>query len=100
MKPIVKKRLHSLNLVAAGSSLICLALAITAMGNESISWRLGTRNDHLIVVGFLLSIMNLSLNSVVPTLFLLLEARFGPSTLQNYDGITRNQILGSRLSLV
>ncbi|KAI9718457.1 MAG: hypothetical protein M1812_004178 [Candelaria pacifica] len=41
--------------------------------------------------------MNLSLRSVTPTLFLLIEARFGPSTLQNYDGIVRNQLTSSRL---
>lgn len=99
-KPTMKKRFHILDVLAAGLSLICLALTITAVANESISWRLGVKNYQLIVVGFLLSIMNLSLGSVAPTLFLLLEARFGPSTLQNYDGIIRNQLLSSRLSLV
>ena len=70
------------------------------MASESISWRLGLKNYQLIVVGFLLSIMNLSLGSVAPTLFLLLEARFGSSTFQNYDGIIRNQVFSSRLSFV
>ncbi|KAI9669136.1 MAG: hypothetical protein M1831_000728 [Alyxoria varia] len=44
--------------------------------------------------------MNLCLGSVSPTLFLLLEARFGSSMLQNYDGILRNKPLSSRLGLV
>ena len=69
------------------------------VANESISWRLGVGNRQLIVVGFLLSIMNLCLGSLAPTLFLLLEAKFGQSTIQNYDGILRNQPLTSKLSL-
>ena len=99
-KPTAKKIFHTLDILAAGLSLICLALAIAAVANERISWLLGFRNHQLIVVGFLLSIMNLSLQSVTPTLFLLFEAEFGPSTLQNYDGILRNQPLSSKLSLV
>jgi hypothetical protein len=42
--------------------------------------------------------MNLCLGSVAPRL-LLLEARFGQSALQNYDGILRNQVFASRLSI-
>ncbi|KAL8786499.1 MAG: hypothetical protein Q9213_002726 [Squamulea squamosa] len=99
-KPTVKKRFHLWHLFAAGTSLLCFTLATTAVANENISWRLGPNNHQLIVLGFLLGVMNLSLGSVVPTLFLHLEARFGPSTLQNYDGILRNQLFTtSRLSL-
>lgn len=74
-------------------------IAIVTVANENMSWRLGGGNRQLIVVGLLLSIMNLCLGSLAPTLFLLLEAKFGPSTLQNYDGILRNQPLASELSL-
>ena len=52
------------------------------------------------VLGFLLSIMNISFNSIAPTLFLVVEARFGLSTLQNYENILRNQPLGAQLSFV
>ena len=99
-KPTVKKRFHIWDLLVVGLSFICLALAITAVANESVSWHLGVQNYQLVVLGLLLSIMNLCLRSVAPTLFLLLEARFGPSTLQNYDGILRNQLLRSQLSVV
>jgi hypothetical protein len=58
------------------------------------------RNHQLIVVGFLISIMNLSLGGITSAFFLLIEARFGASTLQNYDGIIRNKFLGSGLGLV
>ncbi|KAI4268606.1 MAG: hypothetical protein L6R38_007797 [Xanthoria sp. 2 TBL-2021] len=97
-RPTVKKRFHTLHLLAAAISLICFALAITAVANENISWRLGIKNYQLIVLGFLLGIMNLCLGSVVPTLLLHVEARFGSSTLQNYNGILRNEVSASGLS--
>jgi hypothetical protein len=75
-------------------------IAIVVVANESISWRLGVGTNQLIVIGFLLSIMNLCLASVASPLFLLIEARFGRSTIQNYDGILRNQVFSSRLGVV
>ncbi|KAF3806639.1 hypothetical protein GCG54_00004271 [Colletotrichum gloeosporioides] len=42
--------------------------------------------------------MSLCLASVTPTLFILLEARYGQSTIQNYDAILRNKPLASSLS--
>ncbi|MCJ1269090.1 hypothetical protein MMC22_008979 [Lobaria immixta] len=95
--PTVKKRLHISHVLAAVVSLICLALAITAVASVKVSWLLGQKNYQLIVVGFLLSVMNLCLDSTAPSLFLQVEARYGPSTLQNYDGILCNRIFGSRL---
>ena len=98
-KPIRKKKIRIPDVLITLLSLLCLVTAIVTVANESISWRLGVGNRQLIVLGFLLSIMNLCLGSVAPTLFLLLEAKFGPSTIQNYDGILRNRPLSSRLSL-
>ncbi|KAL8999526.1 MAG: hypothetical protein Q9169_001614 [Polycauliona sp. 2 TL-2023] len=97
-KPAAKKAFHTLHLLAAATSLICLILAIVAVAVEDLSWKLGTQNYQLIVLGFLLGIMNLCLDSVTPMFFLLLEARFGPSTLQNYNGILRNEVFSSKLS--
>ncbi|KAI4129187.1 MAG: hypothetical protein LQ338_002346 [Usnochroma carphineum] len=99
-RPTTKKRFHIVHLSAAIISLLCLALAITAVASEDVSWHLGVNNRQLIVLGFLLSIMNMCFSSVTPTLFLHLEARFGPSTLQNYNGILVNQISSSKLSIV
>ncbi|KAL3306718.1 hypothetical protein RB213_010851 [Colletotrichum asianum] len=76
----------------------CLALSVLVVSNGYISWYLGVSNRQLIVIGFLLSIMSLCLASVTPTLFILLEARFGNSTIQNYDAILRNKPLASSLS--
>ena len=98
--PTAKKRFHISHVLAAIISLICFALAITAVANVKVSWRLGRQNYQLIAVGFLLSIMNLCLDTTAPSLFLHMEARYGSSTLQNYDGIVRNQILGSRLDVL
>jgi hypothetical protein len=98
--PTAKKRLYIKDLLAAALSLVCFALSFTAVANNEVSWRLGKGTNQLIVLGFLLSVMNLCLSSVAPTLFLLLEARFGSSTLQNYDGILRNQVLASKLGTV
>ncbi|KAI4088808.1 MAG: hypothetical protein L6R37_008146 [Teloschistes peruensis] len=98
--PTAKTRLPILHLLAAITALICLALGVAAVANERISWHLGVNNRQIIVLGFLLSIMNLCLGSVTPTLFLHLEARFGPSTLQNYNGILHNQLFSSRLGAV
>ncbi|KAI0192030.1 hypothetical protein EV127DRAFT_492162 [Xylaria flabelliformis] len=89
-KPTVKKIIQPTHLLAAIVSLISLALSIIAVDNEALSWFLGQDTDQLIVVGFLLSIMNICLSTVVPMLFLLLEARFGQYKIQNYDSILRN----------
>ncbi|KAG6358519.1 hypothetical protein INS49_014403 [Diaporthe citri] len=74
-------------------------MAITAVANEAAAWSLGVANNQLIVIGFLLSIMNLCLGSVTSTFFLLIEARFGSSILQNYDGILRNKPTAPKLGL-
>ena len=97
-KPATKKRLHTLDILAACLSLACFIFAVVAVGNETVSWHLGRNNYQLIISGFLLSIMNLCLGTVTPTLFLLIEARLGSSTLQNYDGIVRNQLMSSGLN--
>ena len=82
-KPTRKKKFHIKDVLITLLSLLCLVIAIVTVANETISWRLGVGNRQLIVLGFLLSIMNLCLSSLAPTLFLLLEAKFDPSTIQN-----------------
>ena len=95
--PARKRRLHFADVLALFLSVICFALAMLAVANNDISWRLGIKTYQLIVVGFLLSIMNPCLGTVAPTLFLLLEARYGASTLQNFDGLLRQQLLRPQL---
>jgi hypothetical protein len=97
--PSAKRTLHYSDAIAAIVSIICLFIALFAVASENLSWRLGFQNRQLIVLGFLLSIMNLCLASVTPKLFLLLEARLGPSILQNFDAILRNSPTASKLSV-
>lgn len=44
--------------------------------------------------------MNLCLNIIAPKVFLLFEARFGPSYIQNYDAILRSSIVLSHTGLL
>lgn len=98
-KPARKKIFYISDIAMAIVALACLALSILVVIHSDISWYLGIDNRQLIVLGFLLSVMSQCLASVTPTLFILLEARFGKSTIQNYDAILRNKPLASRLSL-
>lgn len=98
--PATKKRFRTQDILVGVISLLCLAMAVLSVASEPVSWHLGVGNNQLIVVGFLISIMSLCLNSVAPNLFLLFEAKFGNSTIQNYDGILRNKPLASRLSVI
>ncbi|KAL8669790.1 MAG: hypothetical protein Q9168_005636 [Polycauliona sp. 1 TL-2023] len=68
-KTTAKKAFHTLYLLAAAISLVCLALAIVTVAEENVSWRLGINNHQLIVLGFLLGVMNLCLSSVTPMFF-------------------------------
>lgn len=101
-RPTVKKRLNYKDAAAALVSLASCTAAVLVVANEAISWHLAASdsNYQLIVIGVLLSIMNLCLNSVAPTMFLVLEAQYGASLLQNYDGIIRNQPLATSLSFI
>ena len=98
--PIAKKRLHVKGIVAVTVSLSCLALAVASVAADNVAWFLGVGTRQLIVLGFLLSAMSLCLNSVTSVLFLHLEAKFGSSKLQNYDGLLRNQIMTPKFSMV
>lgn len=97
-KPARKKMFYKSDIAMAIIAFACLVLSVLVVSNSYISWYLGVSNRQLIVIGFLLSIMSLCLASVTPTLFILLEARFGTSTIQNYDAILRNKPLALSLS--
>ncbi|KAF5527241.1 hypothetical protein CGCA056_v000900 [Colletotrichum aenigma] len=97
-EPTKKNMFYASDIAMGIVALACLALSILVVSHGYVSWYLGFANRQLIVIGFLLSIMSLCLASVTPTLSILLEARFGESTIQNYDAILRNKPLASRLS--
>jgi len=95
-KPTVKPRLEWTDLLTVASSFATVALAILVVANRYIAWRL-SYSAQIQVLGVLLSIMSLCLTTLASRIFLLLEVRFGRSSLSNFEGILRNQPLLSRL---
>ncbi|KAE9364085.1 hypothetical protein N431DRAFT_475080 [Stipitochalara longipes BDJ] len=98
-KPQSKPTLDILDLCTVLGSFVCLAASICVVTPHlTISWRLGF-NGQIIIIGFLLSIMNLAMKGIAPRLFLIIEFRWGDSRLQNYDAILRNAILLSKTGI-
>ena len=99
-QPQSKPYLDSLDLAAALCSLACLAASIFVVTPHlTISWRLGFK-DQLTVIGFLMSVMTLCVKRLAPTLFLILEAQWGSSNLQNYNAILTNSMWLSQTALL
>lgn len=99
-KPRAKPLLNILDVFAVLASIASLIASICVITpDRSLSWRLGFEGQ-IIVIGFLLSIMNLCMMRVAPTLFLVLEARWGKSSLQNYESLLRNSITLSHTQLI
>jgi hypothetical protein len=89
-EPRCKPSLNKIDLCTVLASFACLAASICVVTPHlTLAWRLKF-NGQIIVIGFLLSIMNLLMKRIAPTLFLILESRWGSSRLQNYDAILRN----------
>ena len=89
-KPRAKRHLDKYSILAVFGSLSCLGITcFTVLPHFSIPWKLGVTRQFQII-GFLLSLMNQCFLTVASKFFLLVEARFGHSYLQNYDAILRN----------
>ena len=95
-KPRRKNVIDAKNLTAVVTSIIVLVAALTAVFSNEVSWRLGL-TYQLVVSGFLLSVMNLCLQAVLSDLLILIEARYGPSTLQNYNALLKWEPLSTDL---
>lgn len=99
-KPRAKPFLDNIDLLAVLGSCTSLIASICVITPDwSLSWRLGFEGQ-IIVIGFLLSIMTLCMRRVAPTLFLILEARWGDSRLQNYEALLRVTITLSHTRLI
>lgn len=97
-KPGSKAVFNKTDIVAMIVSLVSLAAAICVVHPQvPLAWYLGF-GRQIIIIGFLLSIMNLCTLTVLPTTFLMLEAKFGPSRLQNYHAIVTQSIVSPRTS--
>jgi hypothetical protein len=98
-KPCEKPLVSRTHTSAAIISLICLLLGtLSIIPNLPIAWRLEF-SGQIVVVGFLLAIMNLCMHTVLPYSFLLFEARFGQSRLQNFEAIITGKILSPSTTL-
>ncbi|KAI0890582.1 uncharacterized protein GGS22DRAFT_15564 [Annulohypoxylon maeteangense] len=96
-KPCDKPRLYIYDLVAIVVTLGCFSTSICIVTPSlDWGWALGFKYQ-LIIIGLLLSVENLCLQRVLRMTFLIIEARWGRSNLQNYDAILRNTVLGDRM---
>jgi hypothetical protein len=81
-KPSTKTLVPGTHVLGVVISFLGLTLGtISILPNFRLAWYLGT-SDQLILIGFLLSVMNLCLQAILPCKFLF-EARFEQSRLQN-----------------
>ncbi|KAG7294636.1 hypothetical protein NEMBOFW57_004713 [Staphylotrichum longicolle] len=97
-KPIKPSLVSRLHVLAVFISLSCLAAGIVITTPAlNIAWRLGFQLQ-IVLVGLLLGIMNICASIVLPSVFLLVEARFGRSRLQNYQAILTGKWTGSKVT--
>ena len=99
-EPRRKKLIEIADIVAVVVSLVLFAIAFkTVLPSTSIPWKLGLTRQFQII-GLLLSAMNQCLLSLAPKIFVLVEARFGHSFLQNFNAILRNSFMRDDTSSV
>jgi hypothetical protein len=98
--PTRKRLFEPVHLSAALVSIICLLMGIlTITPDLTIAWLLQF-NGQIIILGFLLGIMNLCMQTIVPHSLVLLEAHLGQSRLQNYEALLTSRALSSGASLI
>lgn len=90
--PDSKQYITRMDGLVAATSVVSLALAIAVVWVDPIAVYLGQK-FQLVLLGLLLSFMSQCTQRFASLLFLLVEARFGPSSLQNYDAILRNSFM-------
>ncbi|KAG9555566.1 hypothetical protein KCU71_g11987, partial [Aureobasidium melanogenum] len=78
-------------------SLIALALAMATIAVDRVAWYLRYQYQ-IVVIGLLLSVMNICMMTVLPTTFLRCEALIGESAIQNFEAIIRNKPLTAKTS--
>lgn len=96
-------RKHLINVVDALATLLCALCLIGSIVVVSPSFSYAAQlayTRQIIAVGFLLGVMTQCMLRTVPHAFLLIEARYGRSTLQNFDGILRWTPLANNLGAI
>ena len=93
--PGTKKVFDVFSILALATSIVCFILACLVVSSwTTIPWSLGLKRQ-LQLIGLLLSIMNQALLVIMPKFFVVLEACFGKSLLQNFDAILRHSTFSS-----
>ncbi|THV89732.1 hypothetical protein D6D27_06289 [Aureobasidium pullulans] len=82
-------------IVALAISVLSMMLAVATVANDNIAWYLRFQYQ-IVVVGLLLSLMNICMMTVLPTTLLRCEALLGDSAIQNFEAIVRNRPLASK----
>ena len=99
-EPPRKKLIEIADIVAVVVSLVLFAIVfMTVSSCTSLPWKLDLTRQ-LQIMGLLLSAMYQCLLSLAPKIFVLVEARFCHSYLQNYDAIPRNSFMKDNTSSV
>ncbi|KAL8721601.1 MAG: hypothetical protein Q9225_001765 [Loekoesia sp. 1 TL-2023] len=91
------QRLSWLDIAAVAIVLIAAAVAVASVWEPTIAMFFGQTNQ-LVVLGLALAIMAFCTQRQVRKLTLLYEARFGASTLQNFDAVLRNDYFASAIT--
>lgn len=97
-KPSSKPRIDIPYLLIVFVSIAALILSVVIVAHDRYAWSLGY-NNQLILAGISVAAMNLCLNHLAPDLFLMLEVRFGRSSLQNVEGLMRKSLTRNRVDL-
>jgi hypothetical protein len=99
-QPAQKSQIDSLDLFAVIIAMLSLAVSAILIDTRlPYAAHLGY-SGQIIAIGFLLGVMNQCLQRVLPYSFILVESRYGASTLQNYDGLLKWSPFTNKLSAV
>ncbi|KAI0136718.1 hypothetical protein BJ170DRAFT_710762 [Xylariales sp. AK1849] len=87
-----KHHIDTIDAFAVLCSLACLiASVVVVIPSLSWAWHLGFINQ-IVIIGFLLATMNLSSRRLATRLLVILEVRWGPSTLHEFNAISRQSV--------
>ena len=99
-KPSRKRMINVVDALATLLCILCLIGSIIVV-HPSLPYAAQLAyTRQLIAVGFFLGVMTQCMLRTVPYAFLLIEARYGRSTLQNFDGLLRWTPLANHLGVV
>ncbi|KAI0125822.1 hypothetical protein BJ170DRAFT_695812 [Xylariales sp. AK1849] len=99
-KPTRGQYIDFLDVAAVLLSTACLMASVMIISPSfNYAGDLGV-NKQITALGVLMGIMNQCLQRILPYLFILIEARYGNSTLQNYEGLFRSSPFTSRLDMI